>query len=129
MRRREAEIVAMTAHLLGGGTLPEGGPASGPAGPDGEICGVVTSGGTESILLAMLAYRDWARDQKGVGEPEIIAPVTAHAAYDKAARYFGLKLVRVPVDADFRADVAAVREAVSERTAVIVGSAPGFPHG
>ena len=125
----EAEIVAMTAHLLGGWALPAVDPAGGPAGPDGEICGVVTSGGTESILLAMLAYRDWARDQKGVGEPEIIAPVTAHAAYDKAARYFGLKLVRVPVDADFRADVAAVREAVSERTAVIVGSAPAFPHG
>lgn len=122
----EAEIVAMTAHMLGGGEIL---PGAGPAGPEGEICGVVTSGGTESILLAMLAYRDWARDQKGIAEPEMIVPTTAHAAYDKAARYFGLKMVRVPVDADFRADVKAVKEAVSDRTAVIVGSAPGFPHG
>ncbi len=111
----EAEIVAMTAHMLGG----EG----------QEICGTVTSGGTESILLAMKTYRDWARASRGIRRPEMILPVTAHAAFDKAAHYFGIKAVYVPVDARFRADVNAVRKAITRNTIVIVGSAPSFPHG
>ncbi len=119
----EAEIVAMTAHMLGAGQVPP------DAGPEERICGTVTSGGTESILLAMKAYRDRARERKGIAQPEIVAPVTAHAAYDKAAQYFGLKLVKVPVDEAFRADLDAVRTAVNENTSVIVASAPGFPHG
>jgi glutamate/tyrosine decarboxylase-like PLP-dependent enzyme len=119
----EAEIVAMTAHMLGAGAVPP------DAGPEERICGTVTSGGTESILLAMRAYRDWARQRKGIAQPAIVAPVTAHAAYDKAAQYFGMKIVRLPVDREFRADVGAIRTAVSDDTAVIVASAPGFPHG
>ncbi|HEX9076517.1 MAG TPA: aspartate aminotransferase family protein, partial [Anaerolineae bacterium] len=69
----EAEIVAMTASMLGmnADTSP-------------EVCGTVTSGGTESILLAMKTYRDWARETKGITVPEMIAPTTAHAAFDKA---------------------------------------------
>jgi sphinganine-1-phosphate aldolase len=114
----EAEIVAMTAAMLGGG---------GDGGP--EIAGTVTSGGTESILLAMKTYRDYAREHRGIAEPEIVAPVTAHAAFDKAARFFDMMLVRVPVDAGLRADLDALAVAVTGRTAVIVGSAPGFPHG
>jgi glutamate/tyrosine decarboxylase-like PLP-dependent enzyme len=114
----EAEIVAMTAAMLGAER----------AGGD-EICGTVTSGGTESILLAMKTYRDWVRARKGITRPEMIVPVTAHAAFDKAAQYFNIKIVRVPVDADYRADVAAVRRAVTRNTVVIVGSAPSFPHG
>ncbi|HSR31848.1 MAG TPA: aminotransferase class V-fold PLP-dependent enzyme [Anaerolineae bacterium] len=117
----EAEIVAMTARMLG--AEPEG------SDSDGEICGTVSSGGTESILLAMKAYRDLARDRKGVRRAEIVAPVTAHAAFEKAARYFDMKLVEVPVDDGYRADVEAVGRAVSRDTAVIVGSAPSFPHG
>ena len=115
----EAEIVSMTAHLLG----------AGHAAPDQPVVGTVTSGGTESILLAMKTYRDYARDRRGIAEPEIVAPVTAHAAFDKAARYFDMKLVRVPVDGGYAADVAAMAAAVTDRTAVLVGSAPSFPHG
>jgi hypothetical protein len=118
----EAEIVAMTSAMLGA-------PAAGQANPPAEVCGVVTSGGTESILLAMKAYRDWGRAEKGITEPEIIAPTTAHAAFDKAAGTFGLRLRRIPVGADFRADVAATRAALSPQTVAIVGSAPPFPHG
>ncbi len=113
----EAEIIAMTAELLGAGESQD------------PIGGAVTSGGTESILLAMKAYRDLARDQLGIRQPEIVAPVTAHAAFDKAAHYFGMKLVRTPVDAHYRADMDAVRRALTRRTVVIVGSAPAFPHG
>jgi sphinganine-1-phosphate aldolase len=115
----ESEIVSMTAHMLG----------SERAGPGSEICGVVSSGGTESILLAMKTYRDWARDKKGIRHPEMIVPSTAHAAFDKAAQYFNIKIIHVPVDKNFKADVAATAEAVNRRTIVIVGSAPSFPHG
>ena len=120
----EAEIVAMTAALLGGDTVQGGDPAR-------QVVGTVTSGGTESILLAMKAYRDRARARRRrrVARPEVVAPTTAHVAFDKAAQYFGIKLVRVPVGPDLRADVAAMRRAVTRRTVALVGSAPGFPHG
>lgn len=112
----EAEIVSMTARMLG-------------ASQEGGIYGTVTSGGTESILLAMKTYRDWARATRGIDDPEFIAPTTAHAAFDKAAEYFKMKIIRVPVDGDFRADVDATREAITENTVALVGSAPSYPHG
>ena len=115
----EAEIVAMTATMLGAGHAP----------PETPVAGTVSSGGTESILLAMKTYRDFARERRGIAAPEIVAPVTAHAAFDKAARFFDMPLVRVPVDGTFRADPGALADAVTERTAVVVGSAPTFPHG
>lgn len=112
--RYEAEVVAMTAAMLNG---------------DSGVCGTVTSGGTESILLAMKTYRDWARERRGIRRPEIIAPTTAHAAFDKAAQYFGIRLRRIPVGADFRADLAATGRAINRNTIALVGSAPSFPHG
>src|SRR5262252_4964496 len=115
----EAEIVAMTADMLG----------ARHADPAAPVAGTVSSGGTESILLAMKTYRDFARARRGIAEPEIVAPVTAHAAFDKAARFFDMTLVRVPVDAGYQADLAAMADAITERTAVVVGSAPTFPHG
>lgn len=119
----EAEIVAMTAHMLGA-------QPAGPASNDGdEICGTVTSGGTESILLAMKTYRDWARDKKGITQPEMIVPTSAHAAFEKASQYFKIKLVQIPVDKYFRADLEATKKAINHNTIVIVGSAPCFPHG
>jgi sphinganine-1-phosphate aldolase len=116
----EAEIVSMTAAMLGAGQAGAGAE---------EICGTVTSGGTESILLAMKSYRDRAREEKGIRRPEMIVPSTVHAAFDKAAQYFNIKMIKIPVDRDFRADVAATRRAITRRTIVIVGSAPSFPHG
>jgi sphinganine-1-phosphate aldolase len=109
----EAEIVSMTATMLHGESA----------------CGTISSGGTESIMLAMKTYRDRARETKGITRPEMIAPVTAHAAFDKASQYFGIKMVKIPVDADSRADVKAARRAINRNTVVIVGSAPSFPHG
>jgi glutamate/tyrosine decarboxylase-like PLP-dependent enzyme len=111
----EAEIVAMTADMLNG------------AGQN--VVGTLSSGGTESIMLAMKTYRDWARETKGVTRPEMIVPVSAHAAFDKASQYFGITAIHIPVDSDFRADVNAARRAVNRNTIVIVGSAPSFPHG
>jgi sphinganine-1-phosphate aldolase len=115
----EAEIVAMTASMLGAGHAP----------PGTAVVGTVSSGGTESILLAMKAYRDFARERRGIAAPEIVAPVTAHAAFDKAARFFDMPLVRVPVDDTFKVDPNELAAALTERTAVVVGSAPTFPHG
>jgi glutamate/tyrosine decarboxylase-like PLP-dependent enzyme len=114
----EAEVVAMTANMLGASEA-EGGP----------VCGVVSSGGTESILLAMKTYRDWARAVKGITDPEMVVPTTAHAAFDKASQYFNIRMIRVPVDVDYKADVAATEKAISENTVVVVGSAPSFPQG
>ncbi|HUC36743.1 MAG TPA: aminotransferase class V-fold PLP-dependent enzyme [Acidimicrobiales bacterium] len=114
----ESEIVAMTCAMLGGGD--EGLPS---------VCGTVSSGGTESILLAMRTYRDRARETRRITEPEMVVPVSAHAAFDKASHYFGIRLVPVPLGPDWRADVRAASAAINSKTIVVVGSAPGFPHG
>lgn len=119
----EAEIIAMTADLLGADTVEARGPWPGP------VAGVVSSGGTESIMLAMKTYRDWARAERGIRAPEVVAPSTAHVAFDKAAQSFGIELVRVPVGPDFRADIEATRRAIGRNTICVVGSAPAFPHG
>jgi sphinganine-1-phosphate aldolase len=116
----EAEIVSMTADLLGGAAR---------ASSTTRVCGTVTSGGTESILLAMKAYRDQARERRGISEPEIVAAETAHTAFDKAAQYFGIRRVNVPIDSSYRADVAAMRAAVTKNTIALIASAPAYPHG
>lgn len=118
----EAEIVAMTSKMLGASYV--GGPGS-----DEEVCGVVTSGGTESIMLAMKTYRDHARAERGIRHPQMVLPVTAHAAFDKAAECFGITPIKVPLDEHYRADVREARRAVGRNTIVVVGSAPAFPHG
>jgi glutamate/tyrosine decarboxylase-like PLP-dependent enzyme len=115
LKRMEAEVIEMGLGLLHG---PEG------------ACGNMTSGGTESILMAVKTCRDQAaaagRDVQGA---EIVVPFSAHLAFDKAAGYLGLKMVRVPVAADWRADTAAMEAAITDRTLMLVGSAPCFPYG
>jgi sphinganine-1-phosphate aldolase len=113
LARFEGEVVAMTGGLL---HLPAGGGGS------------MTSGGTESILMSMLVNRERAR-ARGIERPQIVAAVSAHPAYAKAAHYFGMELVRVPLDDEFRADLDAVRTAVGTRTAVAVASAFNYPYG
>lgn len=92
--------------------------------------GTFTSGGTESILLAVKTARDHARSVRGVTAPQLVLPSTAHAAFHKAAHYLGLETVVVPVDpVTFRADAGAVAAAVTDRTALVVASAPSYAHG
>ncbi|MGW3495929.1 pyridoxal phosphate-dependent decarboxylase family protein [Streptomyces sp. NPDC001020] len=92
--------------------------------------GSFTSGGTESILLAVKTARDHSRAVRGVTRPQLVLPSTAHAAFHKAAHYLGLETVVVPVDpATFRADASAVADAVTDRTALVVASAPSYAHG
>ena len=112
----EAEVVSMTAAMLGSGNAAEAGD---------EIVGTLTSGGTESIIMAMKSYRD----RSGIAKPEMVVPDSAHVAFDKAAQLLGYRQIRVPVHVDGRADVAAMTDAVGRRTVVVAASAPSFPHG
>jgi glutamate/tyrosine decarboxylase-like PLP-dependent enzyme len=115
LRRMETDVVAMVAGLVGG---------------DDAVRGALTSGGTESIFLAAHAARQWGRKQRPeVATPEIVAAFSAHPAIDKAAHYLGMRVVRVPTGADFRADVAAMAAAVTPRTVMLYGSAPTYSLG
>jgi len=113
--KMEAEVVRMVAELFHGNS---------------RTCGTVTSGGTESILLAVKAYRDWARDEKGIMNPEILVPKTVHAAFDKAAQLLGIKIRHVPVNPDTcKVDLRQMHKMINGNTCLLVGSAPAFPHG
>lgn len=115
LKRMEDEVVAMGLSLL---HAPEG------------AAGNMTSGGTESILMAVKTCRDEARAQgRDTRGAEIVAPVSVHPAFDKAAHYLDLRVVRVPVAGDLRADVPAMAAATGPRTLMLVGSAPCFPYG
>ena len=93
-------------------------------------CGCVTSGGTESIILAMKAYRDYARDVKGIENPNVIVPITAHAAFDKGADLLDIQIKHITVDPiTQRVNLKKMKSAINGSTCMLVGSAPQFPHG
>lgn len=116
MIRMEKDLVDIAASLMHG---------------DEEVTGTFTFGGTESVFLAVKAARDDFILKKGmIATPEIVMPITGHPCYDKAAKYMGLKVKRVRVDEEsFTADVDAIREAITDNTAMIVGSTPNWPLG
>ena len=96
---------------------------------DENVCGSFTTGGTESCLLAVKTARDAAR-ARGIEKPQMIIAVTAHAAFFKAAHYFDIELIVLPVDwKTFKMDPAAVAAALGPRTALVVASAPSYAHG
>ena len=113
VRKMETEIVSMCLDLFHG---------------DNGGCGVTTSGGTSSILMAMKAYRDIGHS-KGIAFPEIILSYSTHPAFMKAAEYFGMRTVRFKVRKDFKANVSAYERAINSNTVVVVASAPGYPNG
>lgn len=123
VRKMDSEVVSMclsmyTAKLPTSAVDQEGG------------AGTTTSGGTESILLACLAYRNRAHQEWGITRPEMIVSKSAHAAFDKASKMFGIKLVVIPVDPDTRkVNLTLVRRAINPNTILLVGSAPNFPDG
>ncbi|MBT6276700.1 MAG: aspartate aminotransferase family protein [Chromatiales bacterium] len=115
LKKFETEVVAWTASILNGKET---------------AAGNISSGGTESIFLAMKSIRGWARSQgRGGSQPVLVAPYSAHPAFDKAADLLGMRVKRVALADDFCANVAAMRDAVDGDTVAIMGSAPGFPHG
>ena len=114
IRKMESEVVRWCCRLFNGGE---------------ESCGTMTSGGTESIMLAMRVYREIGYE-RGIKFPEVVIPMTAHAAFVKAAEYYRMKVTRVRVDPlTCQVDVTAMERAISNNTVVIVGSVPPFPHG
>src|SRR5690606_29412867 len=96
-----------------------------------EVVGSLTSGGTESCLLAVLTAREVWREGRPSGDatwPRLLAPVTVHAAFHKAAKYFGLELDLVPVDAEGRVDRDEWGARLGPDVAIAVASAPAYPH-
>lgn len=115
LRKMEAEVVSMVLRMY-----------NAPVG----AAGTTTSGGTESIMMACLAMREWGRQERGITKAEIVAPTSAHVAFDKAAHYFGMVIRRVPIDKLTRkANVHAMHRAINANTVLLVGSAPNFPDG
>ncbi|MFQ5665261.1 MAG: aminotransferase class V-fold PLP-dependent enzyme [Candidatus Binatia bacterium] len=114
LRRMEADVVSMTTTLLHGGD---------------SAAGAMTSGGTESILLAVKTARDRARQERGITRPEMVVPRSAHPAFAKAAQYLCVDLKQVPLRDDLRADVKAAAALITAQTVLLVGSAPSYPHG
>jgi glutamate/tyrosine decarboxylase-like PLP-dependent enzyme len=114
LREMEVEVVEMTAGLL---HAPE------------SFGGCMTSGGTESIIMAVKAARERARAERGVTEPNMVIPVTAHPAFAKAASYLAIELQLAPIRDDLRANVDAVADLVDDQTVLVVGSAPNYPYG
>lgn len=113
--KMENEFISMVSSLLGGGE---------------DTVGSMTSGGTESILMAVKAARDWAKiTHPQIKTPEIVAPITIHPAWNKAADYLGLKIILTPVNEDWRANIRAMAEAINENTIMLGASAVSYPHG
>jgi glutamate/tyrosine decarboxylase-like PLP-dependent enzyme len=110
----QSEVVGATAELF-----------HAPAG----AAGFMTSGGTESILLAVKAARERCREQRSVQAPNMVIASSAHAAFHKAAHYFGVEARKVDVADDWRADVDAMSAHVDAATVLVVGSAPQYPQG
>jgi len=119
--RFESEIIAMTLDMLHGEAARERGL---------EPCGVIGSGGSESIISAIYAHREWARAEKGIRSPRMILPETAHVAFDKGAHYFGVEVVRAPVDPKTTlVDLEFVEGHIGPDTILLVGSAGNYPYG
>ncbi len=110
----QSEVVGWTANLLNG---------------DADTAGFMTSGGTESILCAVLAARQRHRAERNIAEPEMVVAESAHAAFHKAAKLFGITLHKTAVLDDWTVDVDAMAAAVNDNTILVVGSAPQYPQG
>jgi len=115
--RFEGEIIAMARDLFHGEAV------------EGQtVCGVLTSGGTESLMNPLLVYREWGRE-RGIERPNVVMPTTAHPGLMKGCHYFGIEMRRVAVDDRFVADVDAMAAAVDANTVALVGSAGDYGHG
>ena len=114
----EAETASMVGHLYGG---------------DKEVRGLITSGGTDSIMEAMRSYRNKAQAERGITDPVMIVPVSAHAAFKKGSEDYGIRLVTCPIDETTRkVDLHAIEKALSKygnRVIAVAGSAPAYADG
>ncbi len=121
--RFESEITAMTLELFHGDIVKE-------HNPDHKACAAVTSGGSESIMTAVLVYREKAQKERGITSPEIILPETSHVAFNKGAHLFGIKVIAAPCDpVTTRVDIDFVKDNINDNTIALVGSAGNYPYG
>lgn len=112
----EAEVCSMTASLVNGGNP--------------NICGCMSSGGTESIILAVKAHRQYFGQKRGIRHPEVISCLTAHAGLDKACELLSIRNVRVPCDSkSFQINWKLVERYITANTIMIYASAPSYPQG
>lgn len=103
--KMEAEVIRMVAHLFNGGP---------------STCGCITTGGTESILMACKAYRDYGREVNGIDRPNMVIPTTAHTAFDKAAKYLGITVKSVKLDPiTYKVDIKAMERAINKNTIMV----------
>jgi len=118
LKKFEHEVIRMSAEIFNGGDF---------------AVGTMSSGGTESVLLAVKTYRDLAKSKRFLSvrkfKPEMIVPESVHVAFNKASHYFGVKMIVAPLDKTFRVDVSAVKKLITKNTILIVGSAPNYPFG
>lgn len=114
LKNMENEVVRMTATLLHG---------------DAQVSGCMTSGGTESIFMAVKAAKEWAKKHKATRNPLMLLAETAHPAFCKAADTIELNYKLIKVDKDFRMDLADLQKNISSDTILIVASAPSYPQG
>ena len=111
----EKDIVNMTKSLLNC--------------PGSQGTGTVTTGGTESIILALYGYREYAKKYKGITCPEVVAMETVHPAVDKGCHYLGIKLRKIKVDENNIINRSQLLYSINHNTIVVIGSVPSFPHG
>jgi len=118
--RFEGEIIAMGLDLFNAAA----------AGPEADPVGMITSGGSGSILHAVLSYREHAKAERGVTTPNFVKPETAHPAFDKACHLLGVELRVAPVDVkSATVDLDAVTDLIDDQTIAIVGSATNYGYG
>lgn len=116
LRKMESEVVSMILKMFNA--------------PEDTGCGTTTSGGTESLLLACLSAKMYGERFRGIKEPEMVVPITAHAGFNKAAYYFGIKLRHVDLDPiTYKVDLRKMERMINRNTVLLVGSVPNFPHG
>jgi sphinganine-1-phosphate aldolase len=121
--RFESEIGAMTLDMLHAEAVAAHHPSE-------EPCTSITSGGTDSIVTALLVYRDWARAEMGIQKPQIIMPITAHPAFDKGCHMFGIESIKAPIDPlTTKVDIGWVADHIVSNTIALVGSAGNYPYG
>jgi len=115
LKTLESELLTMGVELFNG---------------DENVVGTITSGGTESILLPCKTYRDIAKAKKPwILRPNMVVPETIHVAFEKAAKYFGIKMIKVPVTDDYRVDMKKFKNAINRNTVMLAASAPQYVHG
>lgn len=121
LTKYEGEIISMTLGLFHGEEVNK-------RDPNQKACGSLTTGGTDSIFQAVYAHREWGVE-KGITQPEIVLPISAHPAFFKAAHYLNMKVVKAELDSNYQVDVVDVERKINANTVMIMGSAGNYGHG